>query len=247
MLKRILLLVDSSPQMRVAGDYAVDLAREQDAQLLLCPLAEKSVAVAALEQNLSQISRQSQESELAYELISTSPLPFSESLAWARSADLAVIAYNAPIGAERTEKRIVRLLTEGACPVYLPIAPDPAAKTVVVAWDGAGSAARALKLHIQLFRRARMRYLLVHLNENPEEAQWCLEQGQELLQAHGAHVDTLALSGDAARRIMAICLAVNPRHLVLGPHGEKLLSKRRLGETSKKLLRSRMTSLFVYA
>jgi nucleotide-binding universal stress UspA family protein len=250
MLKRIVLLVDDSPQMDVAAECAVNLAKEHGSLLLLCPLSSKSRAAGdeiEIERHFTQIVQQAQSAGLAYEAVSTAGISFSQSMTAALSADLAVLPYNAPKSAGRTAKRLVRLLTEAGCPVFLPCSIAAQAKTVAVAWDGSGALARALKMHLQLFRRAKLHYLLIHINDDPEDAEWSLEQGTALLQTHGVSADTLALAGDPASRIAGICATVNPHHLVIAPHSERLYGKQRLGYTSRKLLRQRVASLFVYS
>ncbi|HOH07939.1 MAG TPA: universal stress protein [bacterium] len=248
MLKRILLIIDASPQMEIAADYALAIAARHGSQLLLFPLADKSSAPAGAasgELLLGPTVQRAEAAGLSYQVLSTSALPFSRSLEWSRCSDIAVLPYLAPKSAARMEKRVVRLLTDGGCPVLLPSAAPLESKVAAVAWDGSSAMARALKLHLQLFRRSRLRYLLVHMGDHPDKALSILEQGCALVEAQGAAAETLALSGAPVPRILELSASIRLNHLIVAPHSRRLFSKQRLGPTSGKLLRSRVNSLFL--
>ncbi|HOC90039.1 MAG TPA: universal stress protein [bacterium] len=247
MLKRILLLVDASPQMEIAADHAFSIAARYGSQLLLFPLAEKTADAGAAtgELLLGPTLQRAEAAGLSYQVLSTTALPFSASLEWSRSSDLAVLPYLAPKSAARMEKRVVKMLTDGGCPLFLPATAPPESKVIAVAWDGSSAASRALKLHLQLFSRSRLRYLLIHTGDDPNQALSILEQGCALVEARGAAAETLALSGAPVTRILEITATIRISHLIVAPHNRRLFSKQKLGQTSGKFLRSRVNSLFI--
>jgi hypothetical protein len=248
MLKRILLVIQSSPQMQSAADLACKLASDSKSQLLLFPLSDKSAAKSEQgvgERVLSSILRQVETEGIAFELLSTDPLPFSRGMEWARSSDLVVLPHDSAERSGRFAKRLVRLLTSGGTPVMLPGGESRESKTVAVAWDGSGAAARALKLHLQLFHRPHYRYLLITVGDDPERAQSILDLGGALIEAHGPSAEMLALSGKAADRIKEIAATVDFDHLILAPHLGRSDEGKNLGSTSRKIMKMRSTRLFI--
>ncbi|HNW60699.1 MAG TPA: universal stress protein [bacterium] len=247
MLKRILLFVDGSPEMLATAAAALNLARIHGGQLLLYPVAARKAEHGAdltEEQRFAPILQMAENAGVGVQVLATTAAPFRTGLPWALTADLAVVPYPDSEHSARCEKRLGGLLTRGGCPVLLPCTESGTSRTVAIAWDGSGTCARALKLHLQLFHRPHYHYLLLHIGAAPDSAQYILDQGCALVEAHGATVETLALSGDPAERLLEICAAVHPGHLLLAPGLRRLVLKQRFGRTSKSVLRARSISLF---
>lgn len=248
MLKRLLLLLDNSTHMEAAAACARKLARDHSSELLLYPLVDKKTGThppRAGEEWLGPLIRDAGQEGIDPQVVTATPAPFRESLAWARSCDLTILPAAGADTAARCEKRLVQLLTRGGSAVMLPADDSPGIRSVAVAWDGSGASARALKLHLQLFHRPRFHYQLLHIGSDPERAQWLLDLGSALIQAHGATVETLALSGDPAERLLELAATLKPDHLILAPHRHRLMEQKRLGRTSRSLLQAGTLSLFM--
>lgn len=250
MLKRLLLLLDGSPEAAIASQYALALAAASHARLLMAPLAEKKTAATATEPHagvLTAAVRSASEAGLDFEVASTGALTTRAAAALAATADLAVVPYRTEGAARRTEKRSVRLLCHAGCAVLLPVAAMAAEGPVAVAWDGSAAAARALRLHLLLFAKKRRNYLLLHFNQDPLEAETVLAQGAAIVAAHGSKVETVALSGTPDGRLTQLCTAAAATELIVAPHSRQLFSKERLGRISRNALQQAPASLFLFA
>ncbi|HOT98433.1 MAG TPA: universal stress protein [bacterium] len=248
MIKRILLILDGSPQMPAAVGYTLNLARDLGSEILLYPLATKRASGSAAmvgEEWIGPVIRNAEKEGIELQVLSAAAASFKESLEWATSCDLTVLPPAIPDDVIRSERRLVLLLTAGGSAVMLPCTNQRSSRTVAIAWDGSVACARALKLHLQLFHRPHLHYLLLHIGGEPEAAEALLDRGGALIRAHGASVETLARSGKPAERLLEITASLKPDHLLLAPHWRRLLDKKRLGRTSRKMLQAGTVSLFM--
>ena len=245
MVKRILLLVDDTTQSEIAAEYALSLAQKYTSQLLLFPLANKTPGIAVANSQLSPVLRQAESAGIPYQILSTHALTFSKSIEWAKSSDLAVCPYHAPAGARRTGRRLIKLLSASGCAVCLPSTGSCTGKSAAIIWDGSGACAKVLKLHLQLFPRSYRHYLLIYAGDDPEKAESILGQGCALVEAHGAYAETLASSGYLSARIAMVLTNIQADHLIIAPDGKRVYCKEQLGESIRKILQQRTSSLFV--
>ncbi len=248
MLKKILVLIEAGEDTALLLQHALQMALDNHAALQLVPLCQKKETAAGqkrLQKILRDSARQCQEKTIAYEIVSSSGLTFAESLPLAHGADLVMLAMAPRQLKVRQERHLVRLLIQSGAPIFLARQETSAAKPVLVAWSGAGGIGRTLRQHLHLLQRMKAQYLLFHQNEDPGKAQGMLDPAAALVQAHGATVETLALSGACEALIAEIEKTIHPHHIVMSTNPKKLHEKEQLSKRCRAILQKTSSSIFI--
>jgi nucleotide-binding universal stress UspA family protein len=158
----------------------------------------------------------------------------------ARTADLSVAALEAPIGLDALAPSVAEQLILGAGgPVLLlpqGCTEAPAARRVLVAWNGAREAARAARDALPYLRLAEQ-VTVVALGESPGRS---LGDAGVMLARHGVTVETREepFEGDAGATLLRLAGELGADLLVLGAYGRARLRELVLGGATREVLRS---------
>lgn len=158
----------------------------------------------------------------------------------ARAADLTVAALEAPSGLDALAPSVAEQLVLGAGGPVLLVpagqAEPPAARRVVVGWNGAREAARATRDALPYLRGAHA-VTVVALGEGPARS---VRDAAAMLGRHGVTAETHEepAEGDAGATLLRIAAERDADLLVLGAYGRARLREVVLGGATREILRS---------
>lgn len=193
-IKHILVHLDNSPQSRFRLEFALGMARRQQAFLTGCFADTNAVVSHGQEQLRSAFLEQTAAGAIASQWLRVEATAGSQALIFqlcrtAQCCDLVIVGQhdpknNAAVPRELPEKLV---LHSGRPVLILPYAGqyDPRCERVMVAWNGGRESTRAVHDALPLLQQAKQVSLLSLLSAGDEEAG--LDASLALLRDHLAH------------------------------------------------------------
>lgn len=160
----------------------------------------------------------------------------------ARTRDLCIVPVTDPLDGQRSIAEAVAFDSGRPVLLFRPGRADlPAADlgTVVLAWDGSRSAARAMADALPVMTKAREVRVLTVLNEKPDAHPGLGEDAVRHLKAHGVNAvaDEVDASGRAVGQVLDDYVAANrPDLLVMGAYGRSRVREFVLGGATEHML-----------
>lgn len=149
---------------------------------------------------------------------------------------------------EEASPTVARLVRDNPRPVLLAPTGPRTLDRVIVAFDGSLPASRALHIYALLGLAAGARVQVVSVSEDVKGAEDYARRAIDLLEAHGAHAEPVALRMHAhpADIILSHSEAWRAGLIVMGAFGHRGLQEMIFGSCTRRLLKESPTALFVH-
>jgi nucleotide-binding universal stress UspA family protein len=174
--------------------------------------------------------------------------PFTALISEARYNDLTIFGLRSIFDYGFTSdpnKAIIKLLTQGVRPILAVAEKYRPVKKALIAYSGSMESAKAIRHFLHLKPWPNVKLHIVHFKEVAEVEPFLLESAADFCQAHGFHVETDMVAGQARSGLLPFASEVEADLIVMGNSVQKTLLKQLLGDTVLETIKSADRPLFL--
>lgn len=276
MLKKILLVLDSSKPGVKAQEYAINLAKHYKASLTGLGILDTPWITAAQPEPLGGaafkihrddvVLRQSQEhlefllndfkkecksGDMSFQAIEAEGFPAVEIEKLAHEHDIIIVGKTTDLHFELEEDSditVKHIARDNARPLILVPEEVPQTNKIMVAYDGSLQASRSLHMFLLLGMGRGNEVHVVCGHKNIDKAEVVARRAVRLCEAHGvkAAYHTLELTGSVPERIVDKVIELEVSMMVIGGFSHTLIHETFFGSCTKTLMKSCPVPLFIY-
>ncbi|MFQ5707777.1 MAG: universal stress protein [bacterium] len=273
MFKSILIPIEGSDFSRAALQFALNVARDQNAQLSLLSIVDKPdikkslgpvplggmyYALQAEEKKLTTAEQKArrlvdesaeicQKAGVHCELIVREGEPVAVIADEAKYHDLTMLGLRNlfKYGAKEDDKTLENFLSQAEQPIIAVPKTYNSIDNVLMTYDGSLPSARAIHSFIQIGLWNNRHVHLLNVNDNKEHADILLDRMGHLLEVHKIAFDKVHLYGQPNERILGYAVDKKMDLIVLGAHGDAKISRLFFGSTTREILDNVELPLFI--
>jgi nucleotide-binding universal stress UspA family protein len=276
MIKRILILLDDTTSSKVARQYALQLAKSTNAELVglagvdveyidatmpgRAGMASHKASLEAKLKNQTRIinlqlrgdfERECRVHDIAFEWHSFEGEPISAICSAAVRCDLVITGHDSAFRGKINEQ-LSDMITEllKLCPRPIIICPDDlcGSEQVMIAYDDSPPAMRAIQVFTLLGMKSSEPMHVMSINASHEEAARQTARVADYLLLHGYQVKENSIQSNErpSKVLMNEVSRLNIGLLVMGAYGHRRLRNLLFGSTTRTLVETPPCALFLY-
>jgi nucleotide-binding universal stress UspA family protein len=274
MAKRILIPLDEYDYTRFAIQYGIELAvgdrwEITGLSIVDVPSIEKSIGpvpagasyfaqrqeeqrkhqeLGLAQKMITEFEEICREQKIAFQTLQREGSPKEIIVEESNYHDLVLTGWKTSFryGQEPDKDLQYEVISHGICPFLLIPQDYRRIHKVLLCYDGKTPSTKAIHQFIQFNIYRDSEFTLLTINDNPEEGEPLLEKMATYLKTQAVTCQRVCLPGRASTAILSYATDHNFDLIVLGAHGQSLISKFFFGSTAQKLIETANRPLFIY-
>lgn len=276
MIKRIVLVLDASVAGKTARTYALDLAKQHQAELLGVAVLDTPWLTATqpeplggsafkirrdeeiirstqshIEEVLAEFKSVCAQKNIPCQALEIEGFPANEIEMASYQGDLILLGKTTDFHFELdtdSDSTVRHVAHDNPRPlVVIPKIPEQT-NVVLVAYDGQICSSRALHMFLLLNLGKGKRLHIVNVNENPSEGQELVSLALKLCESHGVSAESQILNTkhSPGEALLDLAQKLKAEMIVLGAFGHTILWDALFGSCSKTMLKKSEIPLFIH-